>query len=67
MLPCPVCSEPDGQFVRSVVEMIHAARYRQGNVYRCTRCEYEWQTEHRLAEPFHPFSVGDFELTASEV
>jgi transposase-like protein len=63
---CPVCNEPHGQYLHTVVKVVGANRCRQLNGYRCTRCEYEWQVDHRPAESFRPFSTPDFELTAAD-
>jgi len=64
---CPVCGEPDGQFVGMTIIEVTTASCQQVDAYRCTRCEYEWQNEHRPPESFHPFSAADFELTEADV
>ena len=65
MRACPVCGEPDGQFVRSVIELESTDKCSQGDVYRCTRCDYEWRVAHNAGERLHPLSEVEFELTAA--
>jgi hypothetical protein len=66
MSGCPICSEPDGQFVGKVVAGLRTGQCQQTNSYRCTRCEIEWQDEHKQPESFHPLSATDFELTEAD-
>jgi hypothetical protein len=64
---CPLCFEPDGQFVRSAITDISPGDWRQLDTYRCTQCEHEWRAQHQPAESFRPFSIPDFELTEADV
>jgi hypothetical protein len=72
MPQCPVCREPDGQFIRAAINKVSTDKYHQIDTYHCTHCEFEWQAERQPREPYHRLSLckfdsPDFELTAADV
>lgn len=65
---CPICGDPDSQFLGTIVASVSVKLCQHTDTYYCTRCEYVWRVDHEPDPPRRQYSVDDdFEITEATI